>query len=213
MIFKQRRESKSHRRSLREDEKKKKESLILLLVVRGLWVFAKRRRTVVRFFYVLVSLVFVGGGCVDMKVRKLSLAFFAALFQKKNSVKIWKKCQSSFVAWWCKRAEFKRGEREVLWTTTRENQSFFFLKEFCRGEDEQKRRSFRGGRKKRVPKRWCIHEKHIIKLKWLLHYFDRALLHIAKSLFTRRRRRGYRLLRLLFPMIPKETTTRKRVKL
>ena len=52
-------------------------------------MFAKRRRTgVVRLFYVLVSLVFVGGGCVDMKVRKLSLAFFAALFEKKNSVKI-----------------------------------------------------------------------------------------------------------------------------
>lgn len=52
-------------------------------------MFAKRRRTgVVRLFYVLVSLVFVGGGCVDMKVRKLSLAFFArALFQKKNLLK------------------------------------------------------------------------------------------------------------------------------
>ena len=101
-------------------------------------------------------------------------------------------------------------------TTTREkiNQSFFFLKAFCRGEDEQKRRSFRGGRKKRVPKRCCIHEKHIIiKLKWLLHCFDRALLHIAKSFFTRRPWRGYLLLRLLFPSIPKETTTRKRVKL
>ena len=49
-------------------------------------MFAKRRRTgVVRLFCVLVSLVFVGGGCVDMKVRKLSLAFFAALFEKKNS--------------------------------------------------------------------------------------------------------------------------------
>lgn len=53
-----------------------------------------------------------------------------------------------------------------------------FFKEFCRGEDEQKRRSFRGGRKKRVPKRERIHEKHIIKLKWLLHCFDRALLYI-----------------------------------
>ena len=89
MIFKQTRESKSHRLSVREDEKKKKESLILLLVVEVYRVFAKRRRTgVVRLFYVLVSLVFVGGGCVDMKVRKLSLAFFAALFEKKNSVKI-----------------------------------------------------------------------------------------------------------------------------
>ena len=50
-------------------------------------VFAKRRRTVVRLFYVLVSLVFVGGGCVDMKVRKLSLAFFAfyAFSKKKMS--------------------------------------------------------------------------------------------------------------------------------
>ena len=92
--FKQTRESKSHRRSVREDEKKKKESLILLVVVvvvvEVYCVFAKRRRTgVVRLFYVLVSLVFVGGGCVDMKVRKLSLAFFArALFQKKKSVKI-----------------------------------------------------------------------------------------------------------------------------
>ena len=87
--FKRTRESKSHRRSVREDEKKKKESLILLLVVEVYRVFAKRRRTgVVRLFYVLVSLVFVGGGCVDMKVRKLSLAFFAALFEKKNSVKI-----------------------------------------------------------------------------------------------------------------------------
>ena len=90
----------------------------------------------------------------------------------------------------------------------------FFLKEFCRGEDEQKRRSRRGGRKKRVPKRERTHEKHIIiKLKWLLHCFDRALLHIAKSSFTRRPWRGYLLLRLLFPSIPKETTTRKRVKL
>ena len=85
MIFKRTRESKSHRRSVREDEKKKKESLILLLVVKVYYVFAKRRRTgVVRLFCVLVSLVFVGGGCVDMKVRKLSLAFFAALFQKKK---------------------------------------------------------------------------------------------------------------------------------
>ena len=86
MIFKRTvRESKSHRRSVREDEKKKKESLILLVVVVEVYcVFAKRRRTgVVRLFYVLVSLVFVGGGCVDMKVRKLSLAFFAALFEKK----------------------------------------------------------------------------------------------------------------------------------
>ncbi len=89
MIFKRTRESKSHRRSVREDEKKKKESLILLVVVEVYCVFAKRRTGVVRLFYVLVSLVFVGGGCVDMKVRKLSsLAFFAALFQKKNSVKI-----------------------------------------------------------------------------------------------------------------------------
>ena len=101
---------------------------------------------------------------------------------------------------------FERRRREKI------NRSFF-LKEFCRGEDEQKRRSFRGGRKKRVPKRRCIHEKHIIKLKWLRHCFDRAFLHIAKSFFTRRPWRGYLLLRLLFPMIPKETTTRKRVKL
>lgn len=51
-------------------------------------MFAKRRRTgVVRLFCVLVSLVFVGGGCVDMKVRKLSLAFFAALFEKKILLK------------------------------------------------------------------------------------------------------------------------------
>ena len=88
MIFKQTRESKSHRLSVREDEKKKKESLILLLVVKVYYVFAKRRRTgVVRLFCVLVSLVFVGGGCVDMKVRKLSLAFFAALFEKKILLK------------------------------------------------------------------------------------------------------------------------------
>jgi hypothetical protein len=47
-------------------------------------VFAKRRRTgVVRLFYVLVSLVFVGGGCVDMKVRKLSLFFCCAFWKKK----------------------------------------------------------------------------------------------------------------------------------
>ena len=79
MIFKRTRESKSHRRSVREDEKKKKESLILLLVVEVYRVFAKRRRTgVVRLFYVRVSLVFVGGGCVDMKVRKLSLFFCCA---------------------------------------------------------------------------------------------------------------------------------------
>ena len=70
-------------------EEGKRVSYILLLVVEVYRVFAKRRRTgVVRLFCVLVSLVFVGGGCVDMKVRKLSLAFFAALFQKKNSVKI-----------------------------------------------------------------------------------------------------------------------------
>ena len=70
-------------------EEGKRVSYILLLVVEVYRVFAKRRRTgVVRLFCVLVSLVFVGGGCVDMKVRKLSLAFFAALFEKKNSVKI-----------------------------------------------------------------------------------------------------------------------------
>ena len=108
MIFKRTRESKSHRRSVREDEKKKKESLILLLVVEVYRVFAKRRRTgVVRLFYVRVSLVFVGGGCVDMKVRKLSLAFFAALFEKKKFCENLKEMyKSSFVAWWCKRAEF-----------------------------------------------------------------------------------------------------------
>jgi len=70
----------------RGHEEEKRVSYILLLVVEVYRVFAKRRRTgVVRRFYVLVSLVFVGGGCVDMKVRKLSLAFFAALFEKKNS--------------------------------------------------------------------------------------------------------------------------------
>ena len=73
----------------RGHEEEKRVSYILLLVVEVYRVFAKRRRTgVVRLFCVLVSLVFVGGGCVDMKVRKLSLAFFAALFEKKNSVKI-----------------------------------------------------------------------------------------------------------------------------
>ena len=52
-------------------------------------VFAKRRRTVVRLFYVLVSLVFIGGGCVDMKVRKLSLAFFAFYaFSKKKCLHV-----------------------------------------------------------------------------------------------------------------------------
>ena len=71
----------------RGHEEEKRVSYILLLVVEVYRVFAKRRRTgVVRLFCVLVSLVFVGGGCVDMKVRKLSLAFFAALFEKKNSV-------------------------------------------------------------------------------------------------------------------------------
>ena len=71
----------------RGHEEEKRVSSILLLVVEVYRVFAKRRRTgVVRLFCVLVSLVFVGGGCVDMKVRKLSLAFFAALFEKKNSV-------------------------------------------------------------------------------------------------------------------------------
>jgi hypothetical protein len=70
----------------RGHEEGKRVSYILLLVVEVYRVFAKRRRTgVVRLFCVLVSLVFVGGGCVDMKVRKLSLAFFAALFEKKNS--------------------------------------------------------------------------------------------------------------------------------
>jgi len=85
MIFKRTvRESKSHRRSARGREEEKRVSYILLLVVEVYRVFAKRRRTgVVRLFCVLVSLVFVGGGCVDMKVRKLSLAFFAALFEKK----------------------------------------------------------------------------------------------------------------------------------
>ena len=68
----------------RGHEEEKRVSYILLLVVEVYRVFAKRRRTgVVRLFCVLVSLVFVGGGCVDMKVRKLSLAFFAALFEKK----------------------------------------------------------------------------------------------------------------------------------
>ena len=47
-------------------------------------MFAKRRRTgVVRLFCVLVSLVFVGGGCVDMKVRKLSLLFLLRFLKKK----------------------------------------------------------------------------------------------------------------------------------
>ena len=70
----------------RGHEEEKRVSYILLLVVEVYRVFAKRRRTgVVRLLCVLVSLVFVGGGCVDMKVRKLSLAFFAALFEKKNS--------------------------------------------------------------------------------------------------------------------------------
>ena len=70
----------------RGHEEEKRVSYILLLVVEVYRVFAKRRRTgVVRLFCVLVSLVFVGGGCVDMKVRKLSLAFVAALFEKKNS--------------------------------------------------------------------------------------------------------------------------------
>lgn len=69
-------------------EEEKRVSYILLLVVEVYRVFAKRRRTgVVRLFCVLVSLVFVGGGCVDMKVRKLSLAFFAALFEKKILLK------------------------------------------------------------------------------------------------------------------------------
>lgn len=69
-------------------EEGKRVSYILLLVVEVYRVFAKRRRTgVVRLFCVLVSLVFVGGGCVDMKVRKLSLAFFAALFEKKILLK------------------------------------------------------------------------------------------------------------------------------
>ena len=61
------------------EEEEKRVSYILLLVVEVYRVFAKRRRTgVVRLFCVLVSLVFVGGGCVDMKVRKLSLFFCCA---------------------------------------------------------------------------------------------------------------------------------------
>ena len=63
----------------RGHEEEKRVSYILLLVVEVYRVFAKRRRTgVVRLFCVLVSLVFVGGGCVDMKVRKLSLFFCCA---------------------------------------------------------------------------------------------------------------------------------------
>lgn len=118
MIFKRTRESKSHRRSVREDEKKKKESLILLLVVEVYCVFAKRRRTgVVRLFYVLVSLVFVGGGCVDMKVRKLSLAFFAALFEKKILLRVKFERNVS-------RLLSRGGAKEsFVRTTTRENQS------------------------------------------------------------------------------------------
>ena len=63
----------------RGHEEEKRVSYILLLVVEVYRVFAKRRRTgVVRLFCVLVSLVFVGGGCVDIKVRKLSLFFCCA---------------------------------------------------------------------------------------------------------------------------------------
>ena len=113
MIFKRTRESKSHRRSVREDEKKKKESLILLLVVEVYRVFAKRRRTgVVRLFYVLVSLVFVGGGCVDMKVRKLSLAFFAALFEKKILLKFERNVKVVFCRVVVQKSRVLREERE-----------------------------------------------------------------------------------------------------
>ena len=66
------------------EEEEKRVSYILLLVVEVYRVFAKRRRTgVVRLFCVLVSLVFVGGGCVDMKVRKLSLLFLLRFLKKK----------------------------------------------------------------------------------------------------------------------------------
>lgn len=79
-------------------------------------MFAKRRRTgVVRLFCVLVSLVFVGGGCVDMKVRKLSLAFFAALFEKKILLKFERNVS---------RLLSRGGAKEsFVRTTTRENQA------------------------------------------------------------------------------------------
>ena len=97
-------------------EEEKRVSYILLLVVEVYRVFAKRRRTgVVRLFCVLVSLVFVGGGCVDMKVRKLSLAFFAALFEKKILLKFERNVS---------RLLSRGGAKEsFVRTTTRENQS------------------------------------------------------------------------------------------
>ena len=112
-------------------------------------MFAKRRRTgVVRLFYVLVSLVFVGGGCVDMKVRKLSLAFFAALFEKKILLKFERNVKVVFCRVVVQKSRVLREEREKFFCERRRekiNQSFFFLKEFCRGEDEQKRRPFSRG--------------------------------------------------------------------
>lgn len=97
-------------------EEEKRVSYILLLVVEVYRVFAKRRRTgVVRLFCVLVSLVFVGGGCVDMKVRKLSLAFFAALFEKKILLKFERNVS---------RLLSRGGAKEsFVRTTTRENQA------------------------------------------------------------------------------------------
>lgn len=98
-------------------EEEKRVSYILLLVVEVYRVFAKRRRTgVVRLFCVLVSLVFVGGGCVDMKVRKLSLLFLLRFLKKKFCMLKFERNVSRLLSRGGAKESFVR-------TTTRENQS------------------------------------------------------------------------------------------
>jgi len=97
-------------------EEEKRVSYILLLVVEVYRVFAKRRRTgVVRLFCVLVSLVFVGGGCVDMKVRKLSLLFLLRFLKKKFCMLKFERNVSRLLSRGGAKESFVR-------TTTRENQ-------------------------------------------------------------------------------------------
>ena len=77
-------------------------------------------------------------------------------FKKKNLLKFERNGSRLLSSGGAKEQSLREEREKFVNDATRENQSFFFLKEFCRGEDEQKRRSFRGGRKKRAPKRCCI---------------------------------------------------------
>ena len=115
-------------------------------------MFAKRRRTVVRLFYVLVSLVFVGGGCVDMKVRKLSLAFLLfTLFQKKNVCVLKFENVGRLLSRGGAKEQSLREEREVFRTTTTKS-IVLFLRSFVE-EKTNKRDDLLRGRKEAVPKR------------------------------------------------------------